>query len=91
MTIAFSIAYRGDNPGMVQKVAGTLASLYLEQNLKTREAQAQSTTKFLEAELKELQERIKFWAIKSPRSKKHMRVCCRSSNSLTGIKRLTWI
>ena len=59
MTIAFSIAYRGDNPGTVQKVAGTLASLYLEQNLKTREAQAQSTTKFLEAELKELQERIK--------------------------------
>ena len=44
---------------MVQKVSGTLASLYLEQNLKTREAQAQSTTQFLEAELKQLQERIK--------------------------------
>ena len=49
----------GQKPGTVQKVAGTLASLYLEQNLKTREAQAQSTTQFLEAELKELQERIK--------------------------------
>ena len=59
VTIAFSIAYRGKNPGTVQKVSGTLASLYLEQNLKTREAQAQSTTHFLEAELKELQERIK--------------------------------
>jgi polysaccharide biosynthesis transport protein len=59
VTIAFSISYRGENAGTVQKVAGTLASLYLEQNLKTREAQAQSTTKFLEAELKELQERIK--------------------------------
>lgn len=59
VTIAFSIAYRGAQPDTVQKVAGTLASLYLEQNLKTREAQAQSTTKFLEAELKELQERIK--------------------------------
>jgi succinoglycan biosynthesis transport protein ExoP len=59
MTIAFSIAYRGKNPGMVQKVSGTLASLYLEQNVKTREAQAQSTTQFLEAGLKELQERIK--------------------------------
>ena len=58
VTIAFSIVYRGGNPAMVQKVAGTLASLYLEQNLKTREAQAQSTTKFLEAELKELNERI---------------------------------
>ena len=59
MTIAFSIAYRGKNPDTVQKVSGTLASLYLEQNLKTREAQAQSTTQFLEAELKQLQERIK--------------------------------
>ena len=59
VTIAFSIAYRGKNPETVQKVAGMLASLYLEQNLKTREAQAQSTTQFLEAELKELQERIK--------------------------------
>ena len=58
VTIAFSIAYRGKRPDMVQKVAGTLASLYLEQNLKTREAQAQSTTRFLEAELKQLQERI---------------------------------
>jgi succinoglycan biosynthesis transport protein ExoP len=58
VTIAFSIAYRGKNPDMVQRVAGTLASLYLEQNLKTREAQAQSTTQFLEAELKQLQERI---------------------------------
>ncbi len=59
VTIAFSIAYRGKSPDTVQKVAGTLASLYLEQNLKTREAQAQSTTQFLQAELKELQERIK--------------------------------
>jgi succinoglycan biosynthesis transport protein ExoP len=58
VTIAFSISYRGGSPGTVQKVTGTLASLYLEQNLKTREAQAQSTTKFLEAELKELNERI---------------------------------
>jgi polysaccharide biosynthesis transport protein len=59
VTIAFSIAYRGRDPITVQKVSGTLSSLYLEQNLKTREAQAQSTTQFLEAELKELQERIK--------------------------------
>ncbi|MBM4301149.1 MAG: hypothetical protein FJ121_06415 [Deltaproteobacteria bacterium] len=59
VTIAFSISYRGKDPGTVQKVSGTLASLYLEQNLKIREAQAQSTTQFLEAELKQLQERIK--------------------------------
>jgi len=58
ITIAFSIAYRGRNPETVQKVAGTLASLYLEQNLKFRGEQAKTTTQFLEAELKELQERI---------------------------------
>jgi uncharacterized protein involved in exopolysaccharide biosynthesis len=59
VTIAFSVAYRGKSPDMVQKVSGTLASLYLEQNLKMREDQARSTTKFLEAELKELEERIR--------------------------------
>jgi uncharacterized protein involved in exopolysaccharide biosynthesis len=59
VTIAFSIAYQGGNPETVQKVAGTLASLYLEQNLKFREAKAQTTTKFLQAELTGLQERIR--------------------------------
>jgi uncharacterized protein involved in exopolysaccharide biosynthesis len=58
LTIAFSISYRGKNPDTVLKVAGTLASLYLEQNLKLREAQAKTTTQFLEAELKVLQDRL---------------------------------
>jgi protein tyrosine kinase modulator len=58
VTIAFSVAYRGGDPAMVQKVAGTLASLYLEQNLKFREAKAQTTTKFLQTELQGLRERI---------------------------------
>ncbi len=58
VTIAFTIAYQGKNPDMVQKVAGTLASLYLQENLKIRELQAKTTTRFLETELKEIQERI---------------------------------
>jgi succinoglycan biosynthesis transport protein ExoP len=58
MTIAFTISYRGKNPGEVQKVAGNLASLYLEQNLKDRQEKAETTTKFLEAELKELDDRL---------------------------------
>jgi protein tyrosine kinase modulator len=58
MTIAFSIAYRGKNPDTVQKVAGTLASLYLQENIKTREQQAKTTTKFLETELKEIEDQI---------------------------------
>lgn len=59
VTIAFTIAYRGKNPDLVQRVAGTLASLYLQENLKIREQQAKTTTQFLEAELKGIQERIK--------------------------------
>ena len=58
MTIAFTIAYSGKNPAMVNKVAGNLASLYLEQNIKDRQEKAETTTKFLEAELKELEERL---------------------------------
>ncbi|MBI5787852.1 MAG: hypothetical protein HZA78_03225 [Candidatus Schekmanbacteria bacterium] len=58
--IAFTISYRGQDPGKLQKAAGTLSSLYLEQNIKLRESQAQSTTQFLEAELKNLEKRIQF-------------------------------
>jgi succinoglycan biosynthesis transport protein ExoP len=58
VTIAFAISYRGKNPDTVQKVAGTLASLYLEENLKIRERQAKTTTKFLETELKEIEAQI---------------------------------
>ncbi len=59
VTIAFTIAYRGKNPDIVQRVTGNLASLYLQENLKIREQQAKTTTQFLETELKEIQERIK--------------------------------
>lgn len=59
VTIAFSISYRGRNPEVVQRVTGILGSQYLEENLRIREAQAKTTTQFLEAELKELQERIR--------------------------------
>ena len=58
VTIAFTIAYRGKNPDTVQKVAGTLASLYLQENLKIREQQAKTTTKFLETELAEIQNQL---------------------------------
>jgi len=59
MAIAFTIAYRGRNPEMVQRVTSALTSYYLQENLKIREQQAKSTTQFLENELKEIQEHIK--------------------------------
>jgi uncharacterized protein involved in exopolysaccharide biosynthesis len=51
-TIAFSLAYDGRNPETVQKVASVLASLYLEQNVKSREEQASTTKEFLAEQLK---------------------------------------
>ncbi len=54
-TIAFSVSYDGKNPMVVQKVANELASLYLNENLKTREKQSLGTTRFMEEEMKSVQ------------------------------------
>ena len=54
-TIAFTVSYEGENPGIVQQVANVLASLYLEENLKAREEQTAGAFKFIEDELKEAQ------------------------------------
>jgi len=48
---AFRITYEGDDPKIVRQVAARLASLYIDENLKIREAQATGTTEFLESEL----------------------------------------
>jgi len=53
-TIAFTLSYEGKSPATVQKVANVLTSLYLEQNLKTREEMASTTTTFLQQELDQL-------------------------------------
>ena len=57
-TIAFQVGYEGRMPSMVQRVATTLASLYLELNLENREQRATTTTTFLEQELQGLREGI---------------------------------
>jgi len=57
-TIAFSLSFEGKDPEKVQKVTDLLASLYLEENLKTRERRAKTTSEFIEAELKNLNESI---------------------------------
>jgi polysaccharide chain length determinant protein (PEP-CTERM system associated) len=49
-TIAFSISYRGPDPDTVAQVTNTLASFYIEENLKARERQATGTADFLKAE-----------------------------------------
>src|SRR5439155_1149052 len=50
-TVAFTISYQGSHPDTVALVANTLASLYIEENLKARERQATSTAEFLKVQL----------------------------------------
>ena len=57
-TIAFTLTYEGKNPQVVQQVAGELASLYLAENLATRERQSQGTTSFMEEEMKGVKLRL---------------------------------
>ena len=49
-TIAFTLSYEGENPGVVQRVANMLTSLFLEENLQVREKQVKETSIFLESE-----------------------------------------
>jgi polysaccharide chain length determinant protein (PEP-CTERM system associated) len=57
-TIAFTVAYEGRNPAVVQQVANVLASLYLEENLKVREQQTEGATKFMEDERRAVEEQL---------------------------------
>ncbi len=57
-TIAFTVAYKSNSPTLAQKVANELTSLFLAQNLKSRERQAQETTSFLQQEADNLSKHI---------------------------------
>jgi polysaccharide chain length determinant protein (PEP-CTERM system associated) len=48
----FTISYIGEDPRTVTLVTNKLASLFIEENLKLREQQAQGTSEFLSIELK---------------------------------------
>ncbi len=57
-TIAFTLAYDGEAPEVAQKVANELTSLFLNENLKTRERHAHETTAFLKRESENLARHI---------------------------------
>jgi uncharacterized protein involved in exopolysaccharide biosynthesis len=57
-TIAFTLAYDGETPALAQKVAHELTSLFLGENLKTRERHAHETTAFLKRESENLARHI---------------------------------
>jgi polysaccharide biosynthesis transport protein len=63
-TIAFTLAYDGETPELAQKVANELTSLFLAENLKSRERHAQETTAFLKREADNLDRHIQGLEVK---------------------------
>jgi polysaccharide chain length determinant protein (PEP-CTERM system associated) len=57
-TIAFTLSYEGRDPQTVARVTNTLASAFIEENLKARERQAAGTASFLKAQLGEVKKRL---------------------------------
>src|SRR5438445_3694438 len=57
-TIAFILSYRGRDPETVAKVTNTLASLFVEENIKRRERQAAGTAEFLRVQLEEMKGKL---------------------------------
>jgi polysaccharide chain length determinant protein (PEP-CTERM system associated) len=57
-TTAFALSYRGADPQTVALVTNTLASFFIEENLKAREKQATGTAEFLRIQLGEAQKRL---------------------------------
>ena len=50
---AFRVGYEGQNPALVTEVANQLANLFIEENLRAREKEAEGTADFIENQLKE--------------------------------------
>ncbi len=57
-TIAFTLSFRGRDPETVAKVTNTLASLFVEENVKRRERQASGTAEFLRVQLEEMKGKL---------------------------------
>jgi len=55
---SFRVSFVSDKPETARKVTERLASLYIEQNLKDRENQANSTSQFLETQLQDAKQRL---------------------------------
>lgn len=55
---SFQVSYEGENPRTVQKVTERLASLFIEENVRDRTAQADNTNQFLESRLDDARRRL---------------------------------
>ncbi len=54
----FTISFNGADPESVKNIANSLASFFIDENLKVREAQATSTSDFLDDELETMKQRL---------------------------------
>ena len=57
-TADFRIGFQGSNPTLVMRVANRLTDLYVEQNLKTREGEAEGTSQFIDTQLAEAKKQL---------------------------------
>lgn len=57
-TVAFTLSFTGADPEKVALVANTLASFYIQENLKARERQATGTAEFLRVQLEQMKTRL---------------------------------
>jgi polysaccharide chain length determinant protein (PEP-CTERM system associated) len=57
-SFVFTIAYTASNPVVAANVANTLAALYSEENGRQREAQAATTSNFLDGQLREVRDKL---------------------------------
>lgn len=57
-TIAFTLSYDGESPGVTQKVANELTTLFLNENIKSRTQQAEDTYAFMKDEADRLSKQI---------------------------------
>ncbi len=55
---AFSVTYKSQDPQTAMRVANTLALLFIEENLKVRERQAEGTSEFLESQVVEIEKEL---------------------------------
>ncbi len=57
--VSFEVSFVGANPVKVRDVTATIANLFIEDNLRLRESQAVSTSRFLERELEGMREELR--------------------------------
>lgn len=83
---AFRVGYEGPDPGVVAQVANRIANLYIEENLKTREVQAEGTSEFIDTQLQEAKKKLdELEAAVSDYKLKHNGELPEQQNALIGV------